>query len=201
MADPALQLIVGLGNPGPQYAFTRHNAGYWLVDRLALACGGSFRSESRFKAESCRIQVAGRPLWVLKPATFMNHSGQAVASFAAFYKLPPQTILVVHDELDLPAGIVRLKRGGGHGGHNGLRDVIRQLGSGDFLRLRLGIGHPGVGGDVISYVLRRPPQNEQHLIMDAIDVAFHELDHVVGGQLQQAMQALHSRKPADVSSS
>ena len=130
----------------------------------------------------------------------MNHSGQAVVPFAAFYKVPPQRVLVVHDDLDLPVGVVRLKRGGGHGGHNGLRDIISQFGSSEFLRLRLGIGHPGVGADVIGYVLRRPPEAEQHLIMDAIDAAFQELGHIVGGQLQQAMQVLHSRSPAGVPS-
>lgn len=195
--DIVPQLIVGLGNPGSQYALSRHNAGCWLVDRLALACGSRFRRESRIKAESCRIQLAGRALWLLKPTTFMNLSGRAVGPFMAFYKIPLQALLVVHDDLDLPPGIVRLKRGGGHGGHNGLRDIIRQLGGNDFLRLRLGIGHPGAGTDVIGYVLRRPPESEQGLIMDAIDATFGELGHIVDGHIQQAMQVLHSHKPAD----
>lgn len=194
MADSALQLVVGLGNPGPQYAETRHNAGFWLLDRLALRQGSRFRAESRYKADVCRVECAGQSLWLLKPATFMNLSGQAIVPFAAFYKIPPATMLVVHDDLDLPPGTVRLKRGGGHGGHNGLRDLIVRLGHGDFLRLRLGIGHPGPGGDVVGYVLRRAPADEQQLIETAIDDALHEFDPIAVGRLDKAMQALHSRK-------
>lgn len=200
MADSPLQLVVGLGNPGPQYALTRHNAGCWLVDRLAMAGGARFHNESRFKAETCRLQLADQALWLLKPTTFMNLSGQAVAPFTAFYKIRPQSMLVIHDDLDLPPGSVRLKRGGGHGGHNGLRDIVQQLGSSDFLRLRLGIGHPGSGTDVIGYVLRRPPESEFQLIMDAIDAALQEFPRIAAGQLEQAMQVLHSRKPADAAS-
>ncbi len=192
-----LQLIVGLGNPGPEYAETRHNVGFWLVDRLAAQLSAQFRSESRYQGEVCRIGLAGRALWLLKPMTYMNRSGQAIAPLARFYKIPPEAILVVHDELDLPPGSVRLKRGGGHGGHNGLRDTIQQLGSADFLRLRLGIGHPGVGNDVVAYVLRRAPKAEQQLIDAAIAAALRELPSVVNGDTAAAMRTLHSRKLPD----
>ena len=148
-----LRLIVGLGNPGADYDKTRHNVGFWLLDSLARRYGGVFRREAKFHGEACQVSVDGHPLWLLKPQTFMNRSGASVIALARFYKLVPEAILVVHDELDLPPGAVRLKRGGGHGGHNGLRDIIQQLGSREFLRLRLGIGHPGDSRAVINYVL------------------------------------------------
>lgn len=192
--SPALRLIVGLGNPGPQYEHTRHNAGCWLVDALARHHGGSFRPESKFSGEVCQISVAGHLLWLLKPLTFMNRSGQSVGRLADFYKIPLPAILVVHDDLDLPPGTVRLKRAGGHGGHNGLRDIISHLGGNDFLRLRLGIGHPGISKDVIDYVLCRAPRNEQQLIERAVEDALRELPRLLDGQLEKAMHALHSRQ-------
>jgi len=192
--SPALRLIVGLGNPGPQYEHTRHNAGCWLVDALARHHGGSFRPESKFSGEVCQISVAGHLLWLLKPLTFMNRSGQSVGRLADFYKIPLPAILVVHDDLDLPPGTVRLKRAGGHGGHNGLRDIISHLGGNDFLRLRLGIGHPGISKDVIDYVLCRAPRNEQQLIERAVEDALRELPRLLDGQLGKAMHALHSRQ-------
>lgn len=195
MSATVLQLVVGLGNPGPQYERTRHNAGFWLVDELARSHGGGFRHEPRFKAEVCRIGVAGHALWLLKPLTYMNLSGQAVASFAAFYRLPPAALLVAYDELDLPPGAVRLKRGGGHGGHNGLRDIVEQLGSSDFLRLRLGIGHPGHRDAVVGYVLHPPSVDDKRLLEDAIADALRELPRIIEGQVEKAMHALHSRKP------
>jgi PTH1 family peptidyl-tRNA hydrolase len=195
--SPALRLIVGLGNPGPQYEHTRHNAGCWLVDALARHHGGSFRPESKFSGEVCQISVAGHLLWLLKPLTFMNRSGQSVGRLADFYKIPLPAILVVHDDLDLPPGTVRLKRAGGHGGHNGLRDIISHLGGNDFLRLRLGIGHPGTSKDVIDYVLCRAPRNEQQLIERAVEDALRELPRLLDGQLEKAMHALHSRQVGD----
>lgn len=187
---------MGLGNPGPQYEQTRHNAGFWQLDLLVRKYGGVFRNENRFKGEACRISIEGHSVWLLKPMNFMNRSGQSIAALAHFYKLPLESILIAHDELDLPPGIVRLKKGGGHGGHNGLRDSIRHLGGSDFLRLRLGIGHPGNSAEVTNYVLRRAPQQEQTLIEEALAAAAREFPKIVKGDLTKAMNALHSRKPA-----
>lgn len=194
MAEQALALVVGLGNPGPQYARTRHNAGFWLVEALAQRHGGRFRLESKFSGEVCRIGIDGRELWLLKPLTFMNRSGQAVAQFANFYRIALPAMLVVHDDLDLPPGSVRLKLGGGHGGHNGLRDTIRQLGSNEFRRLRLGIGHPGQSRDVVDYVLSIAPPAEQRLLEDAITDAVREFPLLVEAQWEKAMRILHSRR-------
>ncbi|MEO5573877.1 MAG: aminoacyl-tRNA hydrolase [Gammaproteobacteria bacterium] len=191
-----ISLIVGLGNPGPDYAQTRHNAGFWLIDALAQSHGASFKQESRFHGAVCKISPprsnGSRECWLLKPATFMNRSGQAVASLAGFYKIPVTHILVVHDDLDLPVGTVRIKQGGGHGGHNGLRDISAHLGD-DFLRLRIGIGHPGKGNDVTAYVLNRAPKTEQTLIQDGIDNALSVLPLMLCGDLERAMHQLHSR--------
>lgn len=190
--QPGIALVVGLGNPGREYAHTRHNAGFWFVDALAHLHGGNFRPESKFRGEVCAIVMDGRELRLFKPATYMNRSGQAVASLAGFYKLPLLSLLVVHDDLDLPPGAVRLKRGGGHGGHNGLRDLIERLGGNDFMRLRLGIGHPGVKDQVTDYVLSRAPAQEEALIRDAVDAAVAALPLVVRGELERAVQQLHS---------
>jgi len=188
------RLVVGLGNPGPEYAQTRHNAGFWLTDELARQHGGRFRPESKFHGETCRIALAGQELWLLKPMTFMNRSGQAVVALARFHRIPLPAMLVVHDDLDLPPGVVRLKRSGGHGGHNGLRELIGQLGGNDFARLRLGIGHPGDSREVLDYVLRRTPRAERELIEQAILDALHELPRIVAGQWDKAVQTLHSRR-------
>ena len=194
MPEPSLRLVVGLGNPGPQYADTRHNAGFWLVDELARQHGGHFRPESKYHGETCRIALAGQELWLLKPMTYMNRSGLAVAALARFHRIPLPTMLVVHDDLDLPPGVVRLKRAGGHGGHNGLRDLIAHLGGNDFLRLRLGIGHPGDSSEVLNYVLRCAPQTERTLLEQAIADALRELLRLVAGQWERAVHALHSRR-------
>jgi len=196
LPDSPLQLIVGLGNPGPKYSSTRHNAGFWLVDCLVRKYGGSLRAESRFKGDACRISIAGQSIWLLKPMNFMNRSGASIAALARFYKIPLPAILVAHDELDLPVGVVRLKRGGGPGGHNGVRDSIKHLGGNDFIRLRLGVGHPGNSRDVMDYVLRKAPQSEQRLLEDAVDDSIREIDRIVTGQLEKAMTVLHSRKIA-----
>lgn len=185
-------LIVGLGNPGPQYTATRHNAGFWLVDAVARRYGGQFRSESKFHGEACRVDIDGRPVWLLKPQIFMNRSGEAVAALLRFHKIALGDVLVVHDELDLAPGVARLKQGGGHGGHNGLRDIVTQCGGADFLRLRLGIGHPGPGRDVAGYVLSRAPAEEERQIESAIDNALAVLPLLIAGELEKAMQRLHT---------
>ena len=190
-----IQLIVGLGNPGAQYEQTRHNAGFWFVEAVARRHGGSFRSENKFHGEASKVLVEGKELWLLKPMTFMNKSGQAIAALARFYKIAPESILVAHDELDLPPGAVRLKQGGGHGGHNGLRDTIAQLGgSRDFQRLRIGIGHPGHSSQVTGYVLGKAPADEQRLMEEAIDDALDILPLAVCGEMQKAMNQLHSKR-------
>lgn len=192
----SLRLVVGLGNPGSQYAQTRHNAGFMWMDALARQHGGSFRPDGKVHGDLCRIIVAGQALWLLKPTTFMNRSGLAVATLARFHQIPLPMILVIHDDLDLPPGMVRLKRAGGHGGHNGLRDLIAHLGGNDFLRLRLGIGHPGDSREVLDYVLRRAPQSEQALMEQAITDSLDELPRIIAGHWDQAVQHLHSRRTA-----
>ena len=190
---PAIQLIVGLGNPGADYEPTRHNAGFWFVDELARRCQQSFRPESRFHSEVARCELQGHECRLQKPQTYMNRSGQAVRALMQFFKIPVDEILVVHDELDLPVGTARLKRGGGHGGHNGLRDLIDHLGSRDFHRLRIGIEHPGHKDLVVDYVLKKPGKAEKRLIEEAIDAALDVMPSVVGGHLEKAMHQLHSR--------
>ncbi len=190
-----VRAIIGLGNPGSKYAQTRHNAGFWFVEEIARLHGGQFRPETRFHGELARVQVAGEDIWLLKPATFMNRSGLAVQALARFYKLAPEAILVAHDELDLPVGAVRLKRGGGHGGHNGLKDVIKALDSRAFGRLRIGIDHPGDRHAVVDYVLKAPGKAEQAAIGAAIDEAVRCLPEIVSGDWARAMNHLHSFKP------
>lgn len=189
-----VQLVVGLGNPGPKHEQTRHNVGFIFVDELARSKGASWKLENKFHGEVCKLSIAGSDIWLLKPNTYMNLSGKAVAALARFYKINPESVLVVHDELDIPPGQLRLKQGGGHGGHNGLRDIIAQLGSREFLRLRIGIGHPGESRDVSNFVLTRAPQSEQKLIDDALDEALRAIPQVIEGDLQPAMNRLHSIK-------
>jgi len=190
--DPGISLIAGLGNPGPEYAETRHNAGFRFLDALLRHDGGQLRPETRFAAQVGRAHIAGHDVWLLAPTTFMNHSGDAVAGFAHYYKIAPAHLLVVYDELDLPPGVVRLKRGGGDAGHNGLHDVIAKLGSSDFLRLRIGIGRPPGPAQGASYVLRKAPPAEQALVDAAIERACQFLPDIVQGQYQKAMNALHA---------
>lgn len=185
-------LIVGLGNPGPQYEETRHNAGFWFVEQVARQQGEQFRLENKFNGEIARVVIKGQQVWLLKPNTFMNRSGQSVAALARFYKIPLENILVVHDELDLPPGTARLKQGGGHGGHNGLRDIVAQMGSKDFMRLRIGIGHPGDSKQVSNYVLSRASAEDQRLIEQSLEVALEVLPQMVSGEFQKAMNTLHS---------
>ena len=189
-----ITLIVGLGNPGTEYAQTRHNAGFRSLDTLLAGNPGALRSDSRFCARVGRVEVERRELWLLAPATFMNHSGEAVAKFARYYKVPAQEILVVHDDLDLPPGTVRLKLGGGDGGHNGVHDIALRLGTGDFVRLRIGIGCPPAGQEATSYVLRKALAAEQELIDAAIHNAHAHLGDIVHGRYQRAMNLLHAHK-------
>lgn len=188
----AIRLIVGLGNPGREYETTRHNAGYWWVDELARLQSLSFKSEAKYHGLTARGQLHDHEMLLLKPQTFMNVSGRAVGALAQFYKIAPAEILVVHDELDLPPGVARLKMGGGHGGHNGLKDIIAHLGSKDFWRLRLGIGHPGDRTDVAGYVLNDPRREERELIDEAIQRALHVAPLIVEGKTEAAMLKLHS---------
>lgn len=189
-----ISLIVGLGNPGPEYAETRHNAGFRFLEAIAVDVGGEFRRERKFTAQVADGQVNGRRVRLLAPQTYMNLSGDAVAGFAHYYKIPVENILVVHDDLDLPPGTVRLKRGGGAGGHNGLADVIVKLGSPDFLRLRIGIGHPGSSRQAVSYVLKKAPAAEQDLIDAAIQSARERLKDIVEGRVEAVMNVLHTTR-------
>jgi len=189
-------LLAGLGNPGPRYAETRHNAGFWLAEAAARKLGLQWRFEKRFHGHLAEGPWRGEKVRLLAPDTFMNHSGRAVAAVAAFFKIPAARILVAHDEIDLPPGDIRLKVGGGHGGHNGLRDIIGHLGSRDFLRLRIGVGHPGTSDDVVDYVLHRPGRAEQTGIEGAIDAACGVLAEILDGDLPRAMQTLHTKPRA-----
>lgn len=191
----AVQLIVGLGNPGPEYEQTRHNAGALFVEQLARQNGVSLAAERKFFGLTGRFEHAGRDVRLLIPTTYMNRSGQSVAALAGFYRIPLQAILVAHDELDLAPGTARLKNGGGHGGHNGLRDIIAQMGNQNtFYRLRLGIGHPGDSSKVSGFVLGRAPRSEQEKLDQSIDFALDTLPDILAGNWQQAMQRLHSQK-------
>ena len=185
-----IRLIVGLGNPGAAYDRTRHNAGADLVQALARGFGVTLRHEARFHGSVARVPPELR---LLVPGTFMNRSGQAVLALLQFYQIAPENMLVVHDDLDLPPGTVRLKLGGGHGGHNGLRDIMSALGERrDFARLRIGIGHPGPGADVVSYVLRKPPPAERELIDDTFARAVDIVPDLISGDFSRAMQRLHT---------
>ena len=192
MPEP-IALIVGLGNPGPDYSNTRHNAGFWFVDELASQSSASFRTENKFFGETCRVTLAGNDCWLLKPMTFMNESGRSVQALMSFYKIPRQQILVVYDEIDLEPGTIRFKTGGGHGGHNGIRNMISQCGGNDFHRLRVGVGHPGSKAQVVNYVLGRPSKKEQDDIEDAMNRGWNVIDQIVDGQYQKAMNSLHSQ--------
>jgi PTH1 family peptidyl-tRNA hydrolase len=189
----AIQLVVGLGNPGSDYQTTRHNAGFWFVDELVRGCPEGFRAEQRFLSEVARCRFDGTEYRLQKPMTFMNRSGQAVGALMRFFRIPLEEVLVVHDELDLPAGTVRLKKGGGHGGHNGLRDLISHLGGREFYRLRVGIGHPGHKDQVVDYVLKKPSKDDKRLIDAAIDDALRVMPDIVDGRFERAMHSLHSR--------
>ncbi len=195
----AIRLIVGLGNPGREYERTRHNAGFWWVDAIADRKRASWKKESKFSGWVTRIEEGGRDFWMLKPSTYMNESGRSVAAFLRFYRIEPGEMLVVHDELDLPPGVVKLKKGGGTGGHNGLTDVVEHLSTKDFWRLRIGIGHPGHKDLVADYVLDKARRAEQ----DAIDPAFERsldlLPWLAKGRMTDATTWLHTlpKPPAE----
>lgn len=192
-----IKLIVGLGNPGAEYEQTRHNAGAWFVEALARHCGVSLRLDSKYHGLYAKARFEGQDLHLLIPTTFMNLSGQATVAVSNFFKIPASAILVAHDEMDIPTGTARFKHGGGHGGHNGLRDIISKLGNEKgFNRLRLGIGHPGSSDKVTGYVLGRAPKAEQQALNDCIDEAIRALPDAVSGQWASAMNRLHSFKPA-----
>jgi len=188
----SIDLIVGLGNPGSKYEQTRHNAGFWFVDEIARLKGAHFRPENKFSGEVCKVVLEGRDVWLLKPHTFMNRSGLAIKQLASFYKIPTENILVAHDELDLEPGTARLKTAGGHGGHNGLRDTIAQMGK-EFHRLRIAIGHPGNRDQVSDYVLHRASQDEQISIDNSIDDALRVLPLLAEGSWEKAVHRLHSK--------
>lgn len=187
-----IKLIVGLGNPGPKYSETRHNAGFWFVDDLASQYRERFLPEKKFHGEVARINIEGRSIWLLKPETYMNRSGLAVVSLASFYRILPESILVAHDEIDLKAGTARLKCGGGHGGHNGLRDIISHLGTKDFQRLRIGVDHPGSKDLVVDYVLKRPDQKDRQAIEESINDALRVMPKIAAGEWEKAVHQLHS---------
>lgn len=191
MAD-SLIALVGLGNPGPEYAETRHNAGFWLLDLLARQHGGEFRPDGKFHGEVTRVRIAQQTLVMLKPSTYMNRSGQAVSALLNFYKIPVEQLVVAHDELDLPAGTVRFKQGGGHGGHNGLRDIHKPLGP-DYRRIRIGVGHPGQRELVMRYLTEsRPSRTERETIDQALIETSSAIETWLSGSWDKAVQALHS---------
>ena len=192
----SIRLIVGLGNPGPEYEQTRHNAGFWLIEQLANSLPGCrLQRESRFNAFVAKTTISGNEAWLLEPQTFMNRSGQSVGGLARFFKILPDEILVVHDELDLAPGVAKLKKGGSSGGHNGLKDITAALGTQDYWRLRLGIGHPrtmGIQQPVADFVLHRPRKVEQNLIEEAIDKSVRIIPLAVEGKLEIATMQLHT---------
>ena len=190
-----IRLIVGLGNPGPEYAATRHNAGFWFIDEVASRLRASLVPERGYFGLAARANVAGQTVWLLKPTTYMNLSGKSVAALARFFKIEPPEILVAHDELDLLPGQVKLKQGGSHAGHNGLKDIHAQLGSGDYWRLRIGIGHPGVKAEVIDYVLRKPSPEHRVEIEKSIEQALTGLDLLLAGDMERATMKINARPP------
>ena len=192
----SLRLIVGLGNPGAEYAETRHNAGFWLCERLARELGASFARESRYHGLVAKARIAGSDIWLLMPQNFMNRSGQAVRALTQFYRIEPAEMLVLHDELDLPPGQMRLKFGGGLGGHNGLKDITAHLGTQDYWRLRIGIGHPGDRNEVVDYVLKAPRKEERNEIDAALDRALLAWPSLAQNDFAAATQRINSKPPS-----
>lgn len=190
-----IRLFVGLGNPGPEYEDTRHNAGFWWVDEVARKLGAHLTPERSYFGRVARVNLPGGPVWLLQPMTFMNLSGKSVAPLARFFKIAPEEILAVHDELDLLPGQMKLKLGGSAAGHNGLKDMQACLGSPDFWRLRLGIGHPGDRAEVSNYVLRKPPTDEREAIHDCINKSMDALDLLLAGDMQRALMKIHAKPP------
>ena len=189
------KLIVGLGNPGTEYEATRHNVGFWWVDAIARDLKAHLQADRAYHGLVARIKYEGETIWLLEPQTFMNVSGKSVAALARFFKIQPQEILVVHDELDLPPGEAKLKHGGGHAGHNGLRDIHAQLGTDQYWRLRIGIGHPGVKSEVANWVLRKPAPDQREAIEACIERTSRALPHLIRGDMTRATQMVHTAKP------
>ncbi len=197
----SLKLIVGLGNPGPEYLMTRHNAGFWFVEALANKLSLNFSFDKKFQAEVCRYQSGSTDCWICKPQTYMNDSGTTVQALMNYYKLSIDQAMVVHDEIDLMPGTTRLKKGGGHGGHNGLRDIIQRTGSSDFLRLRIGVGHPGSKDRVVPYVLGRASADEENQIIDSFSLALEKRDQFFQGNLNKLMTELNKKNKPESDSS
>ena len=193
-AMPALRLIVGLGNPGPEYARTRHNAGFWLIDALAESLRLRWGSDSKLQADSAKARIGNEDVWLLRPRSYMNESGRAVIAALRYWKIEPEQLLIAHDDLDLPSGTARLKFDGGHGGQNGLRDIIALLGHGRFHRLRIGIGHPGNKDKVTPWVLGRPDVGDEAAMRRAIDDSLAVLPLAVAGEFNEAMKQLHTTR-------
>jgi PTH1 family peptidyl-tRNA hydrolase len=193
-----IRLIVGLGNPGPEYEATRHNAGFWFVDALAEQVKAHLVPERGYQALAARVNLANStsgPVWLLEPMTFMNRSGFSVATLARFFKIEPTQILVVHDELDLMPGQAKLKFGGSAAGHNGLKDIHSQLGTLDFWRLRLGIGHPGIKAEVVNWVLKKPSPDHREAIEKSIEQSLTAVDDLFAGEMDRALQKIHAQPP------
>jgi len=190
-----IRLLVGLGNPGPEYEHTRHNAGFWWLEAAARQLGASLVPERAYHGLAARVQRRGHTVWLLEPMTYMNLSGKSVAALARFYKIEPAQILVAHDELDLQPGQMKLKQGGSAAGHNGLKDIHAQLGTADFWRLRLGIGHPGVKAEVANYVLKKPSREHREAIAKCIDQSLDALDLLLAGEMERAMMKIHAKAP------
>ncbi len=192
-----IRLLVGLGNPGPEYTATNHNAGFWWIDAVARELKATLAPDRSYFGLVARVNRPGEqcPLWLLEPQTYMNLSGKSVAALARFFKIAPDEILVAHDELDLLPGQVKIKRGGGHAGHNGLRDIHAQLGTPDYWRLRIGIGHPGVKAEVVDYVLRKPKPEHREAIEDSIQRTLPALDLLLEGQMERAMMKITAKPP------
>jgi len=190
-----IKLFVGLGNPGPEYEATRHNAGFWWVDALARELKVSMSMDKGYHGLMARTTVQGQTVWLLEPQTFMNLSGKSVGALARFFKIAPQEILVVHDELDIVPGEVKLKLGGSHAGHNGLRDIHAQLGTDNYWRLRLGVGHPGVKSEVVNWVLKKPSLDHRIAIDQCIDRSLKALPHLIAGEMDKATMLIHTSKP------
>jgi peptidyl-tRNA hydrolase, PTH1 family len=190
-----IRLLVGLGNPGPEYEATRHNAGFWWLEAAARKLGVTLAPQRGYFGLAAKAGTPQGAVWLLQPMTYMNLSGKSVASLARFYKIEPPQVLVAHDELDLMPGQAKIKFGGGHAGHNGLRDIHAQFGSADYWRLRLGIGHPGVKAEVVDYVLRRPPAEQRELIEQTIARSMESLDLLLTGEMERAMMKVHAKPP------
>jgi PTH1 family peptidyl-tRNA hydrolase len=190
-----IRLFVGLGNPGPEYEATRHNAGFWWLEALAAKMGARLVPESAYRALAARVNTPGGPVWLLEPMQYMNRSGFSVATLARFFKIAPAEILVVHDELDLPPGAVKIKQGGSAAGHNGLKDIHAQLGTLDFWRLRIGIGHPGERAEVVNWVLKKPSPTDRDAIDQAIDKSLKASDLMLDGAMDRALQMIHAQPP------